>query len=73
MTTDTWPLSRPMPFLLRFSEALPVQQPVRMKYDAVRQVSMVEIDEQWVDATSTRAPLATTRLTKVQAETTDDN
>lgn len=66
-------LSQPTPFLLRFSEAIPAQPPVRVKYDPVRQVSLVEDDGRWVDATSCSGPQGGTRITRVQAETTDDN
>lgn len=61
-----------MPFLLRFSEPIPAQQPVRMKYDAVRQVSLIESGDRWIDATSD-VPQGQTRITRVQSETTDDN
>ena len=61
-----------VPFVLRFSESIPSQQPVRMKYDPVRQVSLIEVGDRWVDATS-EAQQGQTRITRVQAETTDDN
>lgn len=66
-------LRQPTPFLLRFSETIPAQPPVRVKYDPVRQVSLVEDGGRWVDATSYLGPQGGTRITKVQAETTDDN
>lgn len=65
-------LTQITPFLLRFSERLPSQQPVYLKYDPVRQVSLQEIDGQWVDATSD-VQYGSTRLTKIKAETTDDD
>jgi putative ATP-grasp target RiPP len=71
MTTDAW-TTRSTPFLLRFSEPIPAQEPVRVKYDPVRQVSLVDVAGRWVDATSTTAPHAGTRVTRVEAETTDD-
>lgn len=61
------------PFLLRFSEELPPQNPVRMKYDPVRQVSLVEVGGQWVEASAENVVAGATYMTKVQAETTDDN
>jgi hypothetical protein len=60
------------PFLLRFSEPIPHEAPVRMKYDPVRQMVLVDIDGQWVDSTLAKSPQVGTRLTKVDAETTDD-
>lgn len=73
MTTETQPVRVLTPFLLRFSEPLPHQEPVRMKYDRSRQVSLVEVDGQWVDATASNVVAAGTYITKVQAETTDDS
>lgn len=70
MTTDKYAVQA-VPFLLRFSERLPSQQPVRMKYDAVRQVSLIEAGERWIDATSD-VRQGQTRITRVQSETTDD-
>lgn len=61
------------PFLLRFSESIPPQQPIRLKYDPVRQVSLIEEGDNWMDATSGVVLQGQTRITKVQAETTDDN
>jgi hypothetical protein len=73
MTTETQTGPALMPFLLRFSEALPYQEAVRMKYDYSRQVSLVEVDGQWMDATVSNVVAGGTYMTKVQAETTDDN
>lgn len=71
MTTDTRAIGS-TPFLLRFSAPLPTQEPVRVKYDPVRQVSLVDVAGQWVVSTLTRIPHVGTRVTKVDAETTDD-
>ncbi|HLO96318.1 MAG TPA: hypothetical protein VK195_18570 [Burkholderiaceae bacterium] len=60
------------PFLLRFSEVMPPQPGVRMRYDPVRQVSDVEVDGQWVEATSQNVLNIGTMVTRVQSETTDD-
>jgi hypothetical protein len=73
MTTETQTGPSLRPFLLRFSEALPSQKAVRMKYDYSRQVSLVEVDGQWMDATVSNVVAGGTYMTKVQAETTDDN
>jgi len=72
MTTNVRPINS-TPFLLRFSEPIPTQKPVRVKYDPVRQVSLVEVAGQWIDGTLTNAPHVSTRITRVNAETTDDN
>lgn len=73
MTTEAQHCSALMPFLLRFSEPLPPQEAVRMQYDSSRQLSLVEIDGQWIDATVSQVGGGGTRITKIQAETTDDN
>lgn len=73
MTTETQPGPKLTPFLLRFSEPLPPQEPVRMKYDTLRQVSLVAVDGHWVDATLCNVVSRGTYITRVQAETTDDN
>lgn len=72
MTTDARAISS-TPFLLRFSEPIPAQEPVRVTYDPVRQVSLVDVASQWVDSTSAAARHIGTRMTKVERETTDDN
>lgn len=72
MTTNARAISS-TPFLLRFSEPIPVQEPLKVKYDPVRQVSLVHVAGQWVDSTLTTAPHVGTRITRVNAETTDDN
>lgn len=73
MTTENQPELALTPFLLRFSEPLPPQEAVRMKYDSSRQVSLIEVNGQWVDATVSNVVAGGTYMTKVQAETTDDN
>lgn len=60
-----------VPFLLRFSERLPLQQASRMKYDPIRQVSLIKSGEQWIDAVAD-VRQGQTRITRVQSETTDD-
>lgn len=73
MTTESQLEPALTPFLLRFSEPLPAQAPVRMKYDSARQVSLVAVNGQWVDAIASNAFAGGTLITRVQAETTDDN
>lgn len=72
MTTEARPVGS-TPFLLRFSEPIPPQESVRVKYDPVRQISLVYAAGRWVDSTLTTALHIGTRVTKVDAETTDDN
>lgn len=60
------------PFLLRFSEPLPAQPGVRMRYDPVRQVSEVEVDGLWIDSTAGKGDVGGTRVTRMNRETTDD-
>ncbi len=73
MTTETQPELSFTPFLLRFSERLPLQELVRMKYDSTRQVSLVEADGRWVDATDSSVVALGTYSTEVRRETTDEN
>lgn len=61
------------PFLLRFSDPLPSEPAIALRYDAVRQVSLIESDGQWVEAVTRPVSMQQTRVTRVQSETTDDN
>lgn len=61
---------RTIPFLVRFSELIPPRDPIRLKYDESLQVSLVEINGQWVDSCS--VVIGETRITKIKSETTDD-
>jgi hypothetical protein len=61
------------PFLLQFAEPIKHALPQRLRYDEVRQIAQVQVNGHWVDTPD--APdytIQSTRLTKVQAETTDD-
>jgi hypothetical protein len=61
------------PFLARFAQPLTAMPVVTVRYDATRQITQVLADGTWVDAPDATDPsFATTRLTRVLAETTDD-
>lgn len=69
MTTNT----HAKPFLARYAEPLSGAQRTSHRYDEVRQVSQVLVDDVWVDATEARMAVEReTRMTKVHQETTDD-
>lgn len=62
-----------VPFLVRRSE--PMSQPARqrLRYDLLRQITQVEVEGRWVDSPDLSNDAgAGTRLTRVRAETTDD-
>jgi hypothetical protein len=73
MTPENDKPSATVPFLVRRSE--PMNQPARrrLRYDRLRQITQVELDGRWVDAPDFPGDAgAGARLTRVQAETTDD-
>lgn len=62
-----------VPFLVRRSE--PMSEPARrrLRYDTFRQVTQVELNGRWIDAPDLPGDAgAGTRITRVKAETTDD-
>ncbi len=61
-----------VPFLVRRSEEIKRGQLRRLRYDAVRQIAMVEVDGRWVDGPDALGDAPGTRVTRVEAETTDD-
>lgn len=66
--------ARPLvPFLVRRSEPIRPSLAQRLRYDASRQVAQVDVAGQWIDAPD--APNVAeggTLITRVRAETTDD-
>lgn len=61
------------PFLFRFAERLPGVTYRPLRYDASRQVSQVFVDGRWIDTVDASVEAAvSTRETRVQRETTDD-
>ena len=74
MTIDDSVRTRSMfPFICQFAEPLPRVAPYPVRYDAARQIAQVLVGTTWVDTPDARlAPMLTTRSTRVQAETTDD-
>lgn len=61
------------PFLLRFSDPIPPQPAIGLRYDAVLQLSLIESDGRWVEAVTQTVSMQHTRETRVRSETTDDN
>jgi hypothetical protein len=64
---------RPVPFIFQFAKPLDGTTARILRYDAQRQLSQVLVDGQWVDGSEAHNETAAeTRLTRVRAETTDD-
>ena len=62
------------PFILRFAQQIPASYPQALRYDAQRQIAQILENGKWVDTPDAREKVRqATRLTKVAAETTDDN
>ena len=62
-----------LPFIFGFGQKLPELPRHPLRYDAARQISQVLIHGRWVDGPDASGELmASTRLTKVERETTDD-
>lgn len=74
MTTDLQMAFGVMtPFLLQFAEPIKHAEPQRLRYDETRQISQVQINDHWIDTPDAlEYTLQSTRVTKVQTETTDD-
>lgn len=74
MTTDFQTVSPVLiPFLLQFAEPIKHALPQRLRYDEARQIAQVQINGHWVDTPDAlEHTMKSTRITKVQAETTDD-
>jgi hypothetical protein len=62
-----------VPFLVRRSETMSQPARRRLRYDLLRQITQVEVEGRWVDSPDLSNDAgAGTRLTRVRAETTDD-
>jgi len=62
-----------LPLLLRFAIPLGALPASLLRYDRERQIAEALVDDRWIDASDVRASdFGTTRITKVHAETTDD-
>ena len=62
-----------VPFLVRRSEFMDQPALRRLRYDPLRQITQVEVEERWIDAPDARGDTGSgTHLTRVRAETTDD-
>lgn len=74
MTTDLQIASGVLtPFLLQFAEPIKYAEPQRLRYDETRQIAQVQINGQWIDTPDAlEHTMQSTRVTRVQAETTDD-
>jgi len=67
--------NEPVPFLLRFGEAIPRQELPPVAYDSSRQLSRALIDGRWIDVADCSGDVAggATNKTGVGRETTDDD
>ena len=62
-----------LPFVFGFRQKLPELPSHPLRYDAARQISQVLIDGRWVDGPDASGLLmASTRFTRIERETTDD-
>ncbi len=74
MTTNLQATSPALiPFLLKFAEPIVNNFPQQLRYDTIRQITQVQVNGHWVDTPDAlEHTMQSTRMTKVQAETTDD-
>jgi hypothetical protein len=61
-----------IPLIVRFGEKIPLVPPEVLRYDPKRQLPQVLEDGRWIDRIEAGGREGTTRVTCVQAETTDD-
>lgn len=62
-----------LPLLMRFAEPLGPAASQRLRYDPVRQIAQVEVSGQWIDTPDAAVDVhSSTRITRVERETTDD-
>jgi hypothetical protein len=61
-----------IPLILRFANKIPTVSPEILRYDAERQIAQVMEGGNWIDRLTAGGQEASTRFTKVKAETTDD-
>lgn len=75
MTTDRKTASLTLaPFLVRFAEPMERAALQQVRYDESRQIAQVYINSKWVDTPDAlNHTMNSTRMTKVNAETTDDS
>jgi len=74
MTNDYWSIGDCfVPFVFRYAQRME-EHPLRMlRYDSPRQIAQVLIDGSWLDTPDAPGDIAaSTRMTKVARETTDD-
>lgn len=73
MTNEQFTGSSPTPFIFRFAERMPDRAAPLLRYDVRRQMAQVQVGNAWLDTPDARVVIeATTRMTKVSNETTDD-
>ncbi len=62
-----------VPFVFRFAQQMVETPHQALRYDAARQVSQILVDGHWVDSRhESGGQMASTRITAVRRETTDD-
>jgi len=62
------------PFITDFATPIGNTLQQTLRYDEQRQLSQIQVGDEWVDAALVRMPVVGgTRMTKVHQETTDDD
>ncbi len=62
-----------LPFVVRFGEFMEERPLRQLRYDASRQIAQVLVEGIWVDTPDATGEVeASTRMTKIAPETTDD-
>lgn len=73
ISDESLPTRLMVPFVFRFAEPLPDVPRCPLRYDAARQVAQVMFEGKWIDRPDApRDSMASTRFTRIKAETTDD-
>lgn len=73
ISDKAFPTRLMVPFVFHFAQQLPEVIRYPLRYDATRQVAQVLFEGKWLDRTDVPGDsVASTRFTRVQAETTDD-
>lgn len=70
----TEPVAHQRPMLLRFAERIVAEPKPSLRYDAIRQITLVNSGDHWIDAVDSGLTLdESTKKTGVGQETTDDD
>jgi hypothetical protein len=61
-----------IPFILRFAQQIPLINPEVLRYDPDRQIAQVQERGNWIDRLAAGVQEASTKITRMNNETTDD-